>query len=37
VWIAEQNERAQAFYRKNKFELDGATKFDGISEVRMLR
>ena len=37
LWVAEGNLRAQAFYRKNGFELDGSTKFDGISEVRMLR
>jgi GNAT superfamily N-acetyltransferase len=37
LWIAEDNLRAQAFYRKNGFEPDGSTRFEGIAELRMLR
>jgi GNAT superfamily N-acetyltransferase len=37
LWIAEDNPRAYAFYRKNGFELDGSTRFEGVAEVRMVR
>ncbi|TAM69530.1 MAG: GNAT family N-acetyltransferase [Microbacteriaceae bacterium] len=37
LWVAEDNPRAHAFYAKKGFEPDGATRFDGIAEVRMVR
>jgi GNAT superfamily N-acetyltransferase len=40
VWLADGNARAEAFYRKNGFERDGATStFEpwGMPEIRMLR
>ncbi|MEV6275760.1 GNAT family N-acetyltransferase [Nocardia sp. NPDC051832] len=40
LWVFEQNPRAQAFYRKHGFELDGARKVEGFSpamQVRMVR
>jgi GNAT superfamily N-acetyltransferase len=38
LWVADPNPRAQAFYRKHGFTVDGASKVeDGIREVRMTR
>ena len=41
LWVAKENPRAIAFYRRNRFELDGATEFDpatpSITHVRMVR
>ena len=41
LWVAEHNPRAQAFYRRNGFELDGAHKVDPVMpdlpHVRMVR
>lgn len=42
LWIAEDNPRAEAFYRRNGFERDGTTKHeaigpDGLDAVRMVR
>ncbi|MDO5033145.1 GNAT family N-acetyltransferase [Corynebacterium sp.] len=39
LWVAEDNARARAFYRKHGFAEDGARLVDalGITEVRMLR
>lgn len=37
LWVATRNPRAQAFYRKKGFEPDGATKDEGIPEIRMVR
>lgn len=40
LWVLEGNERAIAFYRKQGFELDGATKRDerlDVTELRMVR
>lgn len=40
LWVVDGNERAQAFYRRNGFELDGGTKHDhelGVDELRMTR
>jgi ribosomal protein S18 acetylase RimI-like enzyme len=41
LWVASRNARAQSFYRRNGFELDGATKsvvpLDGIEGWRMVR
>ncbi|MEU7628947.1 GNAT family N-acetyltransferase [Nocardia sp. NPDC049220] len=40
LWVFEQNPRAQAFYRRYGFALDGARKaefFTGTVEVRMVR
>lgn len=41
LWVAEHNPRAQAFYRRNGFELDGAHKVDPalphLPHVRMSR
>lgn len=40
LWVAEWNERAQAFYRKHGFEFDGAQDFhegDQITIKRMVR
>jgi ribosomal protein S18 acetylase RimI-like enzyme len=42
LWVAEDNPRAQAFYRRNGFELNGTRKIapfvlDEIAEVRMVR
>lgn len=40
LWVFEENPRAQAFYRKYGFELDGARRAERFSpavEVRMLR
>ncbi|WP_040826326.1 GNAT family N-acetyltransferase [Nocardia jiangxiensis] len=40
LWVFEENPRAQAFYRKYGFELDGgrrAERFSPSIEVRMLR
>ncbi|WP_216894818.1 GNAT family N-acetyltransferase [Nocardia alni] len=40
LWVFEENPRAQAFYRKYEFELDGtrrAERFSPTVEVRMIR
>ncbi|WP_314508380.1 GNAT family N-acetyltransferase [uncultured Microbacterium sp.] len=41
LWVAKENPRAIAFYRRNGFELDGATEFEAatpaITHVRMVR
>ena len=41
LWVAEDNPRAIAFYRRNGFELDGTQKnepeWENLSEVRMVR
>lgn len=41
LWVAEDNPRARAFYRKSGFAEDGSRKdderFDGLAEVRMVR
>jgi GNAT superfamily N-acetyltransferase len=40
LWALADNPRAHAFYRRNGFELDGATQFDElwqITEVRFVR
>lgn len=43
LWVEKTNARAQAFYRKNGFALDGVEKVEedgnwpGITEVRMVR
>ncbi|WP_415973362.1 GNAT family N-acetyltransferase [Rhodococcus sp. 077-4] len=40
LWVAAANDRAVAFYRKHRFELDGTTKFDPLwecLEARMVR
>ncbi len=42
LWVAEQNPRAQAFYRRNGFTPDGAAKTepfvrDTVAELRMTR
>lgn len=37
LWVAAANDRAVAFYRKHRFELDGTEKFDPIWECREAR
>lgn len=37
LWVAADNPRAQAFYRRNRFSCDGATKDEGIPQIRMVR
>ncbi|WP_433201867.1 N-acetyltransferase family protein [Nocardia sp. CA-107356] len=40
LWVFEKNPRAQAFYRKHGFELDGTTRVEAFTpsiEVRMVR
>jgi ribosomal protein S18 acetylase RimI-like enzyme len=41
LWVAEENPRAQAFYRKNGFAFDGAREavedWEGLVECRMVR
>ena len=40
LWVVEGNERAQAFYRRHRFAVDGATKKHpgtGVNELRMVR
>ncbi|MFB8274289.1 GNAT family N-acetyltransferase [Nocardia colli] len=40
LWVFEQNPRAQSFYRKHGFALDGTSRVEAFSpsiEVRMLR
>ncbi|WP_114558254.1 GNAT family N-acetyltransferase [Desertihabitans aurantiacus] len=37
LWVAQPNPRAQAFYRKHGFVADGASKHEGIPEIRMVR
>ncbi|QII02368.1 hypothetical protein BH92_23120 [Rhodococcoides fascians A21d2] len=40
LWDAAANDRAMAFYRKHRFEVDGTTRFDpdwDCLEARMIR
>jgi GNAT superfamily N-acetyltransferase len=40
LWAIDDNPRAHAFYRRNGFELDGATMFDDdwqVTQVRFVR
>ncbi|WP_433759832.1 N-acetyltransferase family protein [Nocardia sp. CA-135398] len=40
LWVFEKNPRAQAFYRKHGFELDGTSRIEAFTpavEVRMVR
>ena len=41
LWTAEDNPRAQAFYRRNGFIADGARKiepeWENLAEIRMVR
>jgi GNAT superfamily N-acetyltransferase len=41
LWVAEQNPRAQAFYRRNGFWPDGARarldQMEGLTEIRLVR
>ena len=40
LWVVEGNERAQSFYRRNGFAVDGGRKRDerlGVDELRMTR
>jgi len=41
LWVAKQNPRAIAFYRRNRFELDGVEQVDpsapNITDARMVR
>ncbi|MCF2586894.1 GNAT family N-acetyltransferase [Brevibacterium sp. UCMA 11752] len=40
LWVADPNPRAQAFYRRNGFDFDGAVEtdeYDGVRELRMVR
>ncbi|TFB55176.1 GNAT family N-acetyltransferase [Cryobacterium tagatosivorans] len=40
LWVVEQNDRAQAFYRKHRFVVEGALKWDPAAraqDVRMRR
>lgn len=38
LWIADPNPRAQAFYRKHRFDFDGAGRVEsGMRELRMAR
>ncbi len=38
LWVAERNPRAQAFYRKHGFTLDGGSKVEGgVLDLRMVR
>lgn len=41
LWVAEDNPRAQAFYRRNGFEPDGArmvaAEWEDLAEIRMVR
>ena len=38
LWVADQNPRAQAFYRKHGFVADGTSQVeDGVREIRMVR
>ncbi|WP_246199631.1 GNAT family N-acetyltransferase [Arthrobacter zhaoguopingii] len=38
LWVAERNPRAQVFYRKHGFELDGGSKIEGeVLDLRMVR
>lgn len=40
LWVAQGNERAIGFYRRNGFELDGTSsqdQHDGVTELRMVR
>ena len=38
LWVADPNPRAQAFYRKHGFAVDGKSQVeDGVREIRMVR
>ena len=40
VWVLEENQRAQRFYSRHGFRIQGATTVDwvtGVSEIRMVR
>jgi len=38
LWVADPNPRAQAFYRKHGFVLDGTAQLEsGVREIRMVR
>ena len=38
LWVADRNPRAQAFYRKHGFQLDGGRKIEGeVLDLRMVR
>lgn len=37
LWVADPNPRAQAFYRRNGFRADGASKGESPREIRMVR
>ena len=38
LWVADPNPRAQAFYRKHRFDFDGAGRVEsGVRELRMAR
>lgn len=37
LWVFQENPRAQAFYRKNGFELDGTHKVETFSPAMMVR
>jgi ribosomal protein S18 acetylase RimI-like enzyme len=40
LWVVEQNQRAQAFYRKHGFRIEGTKKWDppsGVYDIRMVR
>jgi GNAT superfamily N-acetyltransferase len=38
LWVADPNPRAQAFYRKHGFVVDGTAQVaDGVREIRMIR
>jgi GNAT superfamily N-acetyltransferase len=37
LWVLDENPRAQAFYRRNGFSPDGASKVDELWHVRELR
>lgn len=40
VWVRRENARAQAFYRRHGFRVEGATTVDGttgVCEIRMVR
>ncbi|WP_458112707.1 GNAT family N-acetyltransferase [Arthrobacter sp. R1-13] len=38
LWVADPNPRAQAFYRRNGFVIDGTVKTeDGVRSIRMVR
>ncbi|WP_454141422.1 GNAT family N-acetyltransferase [Microbacterium lacticum] len=38
LWVADPNPRAQAFYRKHRFDFDGAGRVEsGVRELRVAR